>query len=128
MYGTVAGQTWHEQWAATGHGGREFSNPLTMLAKASRSRFDWETAADGHYAGQYNTIKDQHATVRGAPDDEALTEALLKAIALARAPLNLLTGPEKKARSALLRSWEDSVRAAPVTPKTRPMQEYAMEQ
>jgi hypothetical protein len=83
MYGAGA-QSWHAQWSAIGHGGREFSNPLSMVVETEESDAVFEERARRNFGANIDAIRDDHNTVAAAGNDDQLKIALLKGLAYAK--------------------------------------------
>ena len=84
MYGANA-QSWHAQWSAIGHGGREFVNPVSMVVAAEETPEVYEERAMRNFGNNINAIRYDHHTlaVVGATDDQ-LRIGLLKGLAYAK--------------------------------------------
>jgi hypothetical protein len=82
MYGAGA-QSWHEAWAATGHGGREFANPLTMVVESDETPAVFNERARRTFGGNIVAIRNDHNTLALAGSDDQLRIGMLKGLAYA---------------------------------------------
>jgi hypothetical protein len=119
MYGTGA-QSFHEAWAAIGHGGKEFVNPITMVVKrGGKDKTALDGSAERHFGQLADdpSVKDAYTELAAATTADEQTVPMLKGLAYARSHV---TGNNRGRRSRL-RKWKAALANAPVFADTNPL-------
>jgi hypothetical protein len=109
MYGSLPGQSWHEQWDAVGGPGKAFANAMTNVVQPTQ-----QTPMAYYVVGG----KDAQAGVMAAGTIPALQRALLNGLNYASMHLYASAPNERIANRARILAWRQALaqRLAPPAP------------
>jgi hypothetical protein len=100
MYGTGAGNSWHEQWTTPAARGKQFANALTTrVVAAGNNPLRYFVAGS----------KNDHGAVAGATDLVSLHRALLNGLNYATVHLYAAAPADRTADRTRLRRWREAV-------------------
>lgn len=100
MYGSLPGQSWHEQWDVTVGPGKGFANALTNVVQATQ-----QTPMRYYNAGG----KDHQADVMAANNVPDLQEALLKGLNYANMHLYAASATDRLANRTRIMAWRQAL-------------------
>jgi hypothetical protein len=100
MYGSLPGQSWHEQWDTVGGVGKAFANSLTTVVKPVHQLPMTYYVAGG---------KDTQATVLAAGTILTLQRALLNGLNYANMHLYAPAATDRVANKARIQAWRQAV-------------------